>query len=153
MRAWSLKRQIILVAAVMTIISLTIVIVVARGYSTIARQQGFRQENIGLSTFIAGHLGLALTSGGSFAVADLADKLFAADGICALAVYDASGTCVYRRARDPQVGALLDRRSDADTTVAEFSSSWLSIERPIISQAATVGRLHLIVARPTGSVP
>lgn len=153
MRAWSLKRQIILVAVVMTIISLTIVVVVARGYSTISRQQAFCQASIGLSTVIASHLSLLLTSGDSFAVADLADKSFAADNICALAVYDASGACVYRRARDRRVGALLDRRSDADTTVAEFSSSWLSIERPIVSQTATVGRLHLIVTRPTDSIP
>jgi PAS domain S-box-containing protein len=147
MKAWSLKRQIVVVTTAMTVISLAMLIIVAQRHSSVGLQEGFQRKSIGLSAIIANNLGHSMKLQDTLYLKEAADGSFSDEDVCALVAYDAAGTCVYRRILDDRVGPLLERHSEADTVTMVSSLPWLSIERPIMWKGATIGRLHLIVTQ------
>ena len=146
MKAWSLKRQIVVLAIAMTAVSSALLIAAAYRQATDGLHKGFYRKSVSLSAIIANTLGRSLELRDSLYLNEAAGGAFSDEEVCALAVYDGEGTCVYRRILDDRIRPLLERRSNADTVAMLSFSPWLSIERPIMRGGAGVGRLHLVVS-------
>jgi PAS domain S-box-containing protein len=147
MKTWSLKRQILVLAVAMTVVSSALLVAVGYRQSAISLEAGFRHKSVSLSTFMADELGRSLELGDSLYFREAADAAFTDEYICALAVYNAAGECLYRRIIDDRARALMDRPPEADSIIIRSASPLLVVDRPILRQGRAVGSMRLVVTQ------